>query len=231
MIVAENKIREITRPFQGRVPVRGIVPITLQSARAIMGHNYVPTFKSDSGEHGFHPNSVFLREIMTPKGRLIKEDEPVASRNTHVLMLIPQGSIIGLQDWVLSCYQTPIFANQDWYDEEKFAKHSGRAGWHLIRKELLKVGVMPDWNHQRNSLPVDEETPSTRVMVQFLIRYYLATGLRLYPDAYARCSTSDSIDQRGKVGYFGREGLHLGQGRVCKMDCGGNIGLAAAKKQ
>ncbi len=206
-------------------------PVTLRAAQTIMGRNYVPMFETDSFTSGFGMSNILLSQIMTSKGRLITESELIASHKTHVLMLVPEGSIMQLRTEVESRYFVPIFTPQTWYEQEAFAHERGRPGWHLIRKKLLGTDICPDWDVLRRLLPHDEETPTTRVMVYTLTRFFLATGERLAVDAYAHCSTFDSRGDRGKVGYFHREGFELAQGSCYKRTCVGNIGLAATKKQ
>lgn len=215
--------------------VGGNEPVPLWRAQEIMGRNFVPLFQTDAAAPGFRVNRTFLEQIMTPKGRLISESVLRASCKTHVLILVPQGSILQLREEVTRRYVAPLFKYQTWYEQEGFACEPGRAGWHLIRKNLLGTDIYPKWNVQRSLLPKDEETPTTRVMTYTLVRFYLATGERLAPDAFARCSSYDSDGHRGKVGYFGRDGISfaegLAEGSSIEPTCGGRIGLAAAKKQ
>jgi hypothetical protein len=225
-----------TQPIrQAPTVVRGNDPVPLWRAQQIMQRNFVSLFETDTTAGGFRTNLIFLEQIMTPKGRLISEAELIASRKTHVLILVPQGSIMQLRESVARLYVTPFFKPQSWYEQEDFAHEPGRAGWHLIRKNLFGVDIHPRWDVQRSLLPEDEETPTTRTMTYTMVRFYLATGERLASDAFARCSSRDSDKHRGKVGYFGREGLSfaegLAEGSSLEPTCSGRIGLAAAKKQ
>lgn len=210
-------------------------PVTLREAQRIMGRNYVPMFDTDTFASGMSLNRILLEQIMTPKERLITREELVIARNTHVLILVPEGSIMQLREEVSRRYAVPIFQNQTWYEQEKFAHERGRAGWHLVRKNLLATDIHPNWDVQRRYLPRDEETPTTRVMTYTMARFFLASAERLAVDAFARCSSYDSDRHRGKVGYFGREGFSfaegVAEGSSLEPTCNGRIGLAAAKKQ
>jgi hypothetical protein len=251
---AATEINELLQTSVRRTPpviTGNTMPVKLLRAQQIMGRNYVPMLDIDGVARGIiNLNSTFFEQILTTKGRLISESELIKSRNTHVLILVPQVSILQLRDEFARRYTTPIFKNQTWYEQEDFAHDQGRAGWHLVRKNLLGVDIHPGWDVQRSLLPEDETTPTIRVMAYTMARFFLATGERLAADAFARCSSFDKDGYRGKVGYFGREGFSIAQGSCSESPfsvslnkmrrkkrpdshqvCHGNIGLAAEKKQ
>lgn len=218
----------VDSPFAARVArVPSVTPVSVYEAMRIMGDNFIPLIKGldDDLIKNHRPHS-----IMTSRGRVIGRNELEVSKKTHVLIQIPRDSVVALKKKLQALYRTPIIADDDWYEGEVWATREGVMGYHLIRKDLVAPGIAPDWQKQRNRLPEGEIVSPTRVRTHFLVRYYLATGLRLLPDSFARCSDMGS-EGRGKVGYFRREGLRFAQGSVQEGHCNGLIGLAAEKAQ
>lgn len=208
-----------------RIP--SIVPVSVCEAAEIMGDNFIPLIK------GLDDNLIHVsrdHNVLTSRGRVIGHRELEASKKTHVLMVIPRDSVVVLKSRLQGLYRTPIIADDDWYEGEVWAAREGIMGYHLIRKDLVAPGIAPDWQRQKSKLPRDEIISPTRVMTHFLVRYYLATGLKLLPDSLARCSDM-GCDGRGKVGYFRREGLQFAKGSVQDGYCHGLIGLSAEKAQ
>jgi len=165
---------------------------------------------------------------MTPNNRLISVEELVASRLTHLLMLIPRGSIFGLRKHAKKLYRTPIFREgEQWWDNEKSAHEPGLAGWYLVRTEPSGANI---WGAGQKNPPRHEKIPSTRVMVYTMVRYFLATGLRLAPNYYWRCAAFGAKGEKGKVGFFNREGIDIAPGSLRDCTCYGNVVQAFAKK-
>jgi hypothetical protein len=96
-----------------------------------------------------------------------------------------------------------IFYPQSWYDNKPF-------------------------DEQQALLPTDEEIPSARVVVMGVVIHYLATGERLFPGCWVRCTDPDTVDVHVCVGNSDHGGLCVDGrwdgNRVC------DIGLASCRK-
>ncbi|MFH0928367.1 MAG: hypothetical protein V1821_02735 [bacterium] len=191
-------------------------------AREVMGRNYFE-IEEAIRHFGVNPSKqqlVALAEVPFTEATLEE------CKNTHVLTAVFPLSILEIRGKVPD--NQHLFYNQDWYNEESFAKDRGEAEWHLIRKTPVDNSTSKTWNEQQALLAKSEETPTARVMVYTIIGHFLTTGERLFERIYVRCSDFDSHGYRVIVGYFNSVGLYVSHywsdGR---MDC---IGLASARK-
>ena len=146
-------------------------------------------------------------------------------KDTHLLVAVFQMSILDIRGHVEG---KGLFYSQDWYNKQSFAKDRGEVGWQLVRKEPVKDSTSKTWEEQQALLSKDEETPKAQVMVYSVIGHYLATGEKLFPSIYVRCSDLDSDGDRVYVGRFDSDGLRVdGYWDDCRDD---DIGLSSARK-
>ena len=116
-----------------------------------------------------------------------------------------------------------------WYNNgEPFAKLRCLVAWHLIRKTPVPNSTSKTWDEQQALLAENKETPQTNVMVYATIGHFLATGERLFPNLYVRCSDLDSGGPRVYLGRFDAHGLYVSY--YWDVNRNGHIGLASARK-
>jgi len=148
-------------------------------------------------------------------------------KDTHILVAVFPMSILEIRG---KDERKLFYSHEDaWYNKQAFAKDRGEAAWHLVRKTPVANSTSKIWDEQQALLAKNEETPTARVMVYTIIGHFLATGERLFENIYVRCSDVDSIGYRVVVGYFGSDGLGVGN---CRWDGyrSSDIGVASARK-
>jgi hypothetical protein len=148
-------------------------------------------------------------------------------KDTHVLVAVFPLSILDIRGHVRKLVQT-LFCNQDYYNEEAFAKDKGEVGWQLVRKEPIANSTSKTWNDQQALLSKDEETPTARIVVYTMVGHFLATGERLFEAINVRCVDTHQDGYRVQVGYFNAHGLNV-NGRLDGY-FRDSIGLSAARK-
>lgn len=191
-------------------------------AREIMGSNFFGV--EEAVRHfGLKPKKAQL----TTLGK-IRFSETILRecQNTHLLVATFPLSILEIRTKV----DRGLFVSHEgaWYNGEPFAKLRCPVAWHLLRKTPVPNSTSKTWDEQQALLVENEETPQANVMVYATIGHCLATGERLFPNLYVRCSDMDSRGLRGLLGYFGQDGLdviHYWDDRRYV-----DIGLASARK-
>lgn len=170
-------------------------------AREIMGDGYLGI--EESVQHlGAKPRraqQAVLAEIPFTEA-VLRE-----CRESHVLVATFPFSILEIRGKV---NRQLFYRHEDaWFNNETFAKTRCGVGWHLICKTPVANSTSKTWDEGQVLLAQNEETPLARVMVYTIIGYFLATGKRLFPDVWVRCSDLDSYGCRVSVGDFDRHGL------------------------
>ncbi len=200
-----------------------VMPSTGQKrAHEIMGKNFFG-IEQAIAHFGVNPpkaQTAALAEIPFSEATL------EACKKTHILIAVFPPSILEIRGEVPA--DQTLFYNQDWYNKQAFAEDRGDVSWQLVRKTPVENSTSKTWDEQQALLGKDEETPTARVMVYTIIGHYLASGERLFENAYVRCSDVDSDGFRVYVGYFDAYGLSVGD------DWGDYrydyIGVSAARK-
>ena len=149
-----------------------------------------------------------------------------ACKDTHILVAVLPLSILDIQGRVPR--ELFYFKDDQWHKSQAFAKEKGRAGWHLVRKDTVPNSTSKTWQEQQSLLGKDDETPTARVLIYTVIVTFLAIGVKLLTNIYARVSDLDSDGSRVIVGYFDAGGL----GAIYGWDVGrfGDFGVASARK-
>jgi len=149
----------------------------------------------------------------------------MACEGTHILtaVVVPM-SILDVRRVDSSLFYA---STGGWHENEKFAKNKGTIGWHLVRKTPVEGSTDRTWNEQQKLLGQDDETPSARAMILTIIGYYRATGERLFPNVYVRCSCVGSDGDHVYVGAFGSDGVDVSSWWDRRRF---NIGLSSARK-
>lgn len=205
-LVIGSKGNELARKLVTFIRTGGYEPsVSQKTARAIMGQNYLGVDQSIQHLKA-SPSKADLRTL---------EDVPFAEnvleacKDTHVLVAVLPMSVMGL--WERTKQTKHLFYSKDdpWYKSQAFAKEKGQAGWHLVRKDIVPNSTSKTWQEQQSLLGKDDENPTARVLVYTVILTFLATGVKLLPNIYARVSDVDSDGNRVYVGYFDGSGLYV----------------------
>ncbi len=191
-------------------------------AREIMGANFfgIEEAIKHFGVNPSHQQLVVLSEIPFTEATLEE------CKKTHVLIAVFPISILDIRGKVP--HDQRLFYNQNWYNNESFAKDKGDVSWQLVRKVPVTDSTSKTWSEQQALLSQDEETPTVRVMTHMIVGHYMNTGERLSEKIYVRCSDVDSGGGRVYVGSFVSLGLLVGSYWDGSRDDG--IGLASARK-
>ena len=120
-----------------------------------------------------------------------------------------------------------IFWDQDWYDNEVFAKAQMPGGYALPTKEVLSTSTNTTWNDQVSLLEQGEERRKAVETTWDLILHYASTGQRLLPDKYDWGESQSSDGDRVCVGSFGQEGV--GVNRWHPDSSGPNVGVCPSR--
>lgn len=221
-LVIDSKDNELARKLVTFIRTGGYEPsVSQKTARAIMGQNYIGVDKSI--EHlKVTPSKADLKVLEeVPFSEAVLE----ACKDTHVLVAVLPMSVMSL--WEKTKH---LFYSKDdpWYRKEGFAKEKGQAGWHLVRKDIVPNSTSKTWQEQQSLLGKDDETPTARVLIYTVILTFLATGVKLLPNIYARVSNLVSVGIRVRVGDFGDGGLYVnGNWDGDRLDL---IGVSSARK-
>jgi len=192
-----------------------------KSAREIMGKNFFGVEEAIK-YFGVNPSRrqlVLLSEV--PFSEAVLEE----CKETHVLVAVIPLSILEIREKV---HGKELFYDQDWYDDELFAKEKGEIGWQLTRKTPIDNSFSKNWKEQLTLITEDDEVPTAQVMVYTIIGHYLATGECLFKDVYVRTSSVDSDGRRVRVGYFYSGGLRVGGHWDVNRD--GSLGLVSSRR-
>ena len=190
--------------------------------RQIMGKNFFGV--EEAVKHfGVKPTETQLQVLAEVP--FTKEDLQ-QTKDTHILVAVFPLSIPDIRKRV---ERSLFYGHEDaWYNNEQFAKDKGKAGWYLIRKDIVPNSFSETWQEQQALLAKNEEVPTARVMVYTIIGHYLAKGERLFKDVYVRCSDISSGGHRVDVGYFGVGGLCVYDSRDGSRS--GSIGLSVSRR-
>lgn len=204
----------------------GYEPSTSQKlAREIMGKNF---FGIEEAIKYFGVNAT--KQQLAALAEIPWSEEVLKScKDTHILAAVFPLSIIDIRDIVKKQSDQTLLYPRDWYDDDTFAKDKGEVGWQLVRKEPIANFISKTWNEQQALLPKTEETPTARIVVCTMVGHFLVSGERLFEKIYVRCVDLSSSGRRVSVGYFGYNGIHIGD--YWDHLCYDNVELSAARKQ
>lgn len=171
-------------------------------AKAIMGQNYL-SLDSVAQYLKIKPSKADLRLFAEVP---FSEDTLKECKYTHILVPVLPISVL---DILVRNKHLFYSNNNPWYPNESFANDRGKAGWHLVRKDIVPSSTFKTWQEQQSLLGKDEEISTARVLIYTIILTYLVTGAKLLPNIDAR--TSDLVSDRYRVfvGYFCDDGLEV----------------------
>jgi len=200
----------------------GFEPTTSQKhAREIMGHNF---FGVEEAIKHFGVNPT--RQQLASLSEIPFSEEALKQlKDTYVLVAVFPLSILEIRGRV---QDRGLFYNQDWYNNQSFAREHDETTWQLVRKTPVDNSFLKNWQEQQALIAKDDEVPSAQVMVYTIIGHYLATGERLFESIYVRTSSMASDGRRVYVGYFDSSGLHLRN--YWDDSRSGNLGVASSRK-
>ena len=220
--VVGSKDNELAAKAVRLIQNGGFEPTTSQKrAREIMGKNFFGV--EEAIKHfGVNPSRQQLAALSEiPFSEAVLEQ----CKGTHVLAAVFLLSILEVRGKV---QDKKLFYNQDWYNNEPFAKDHGEVSWQLVRKTPVEDSFSKDWSEQQALIAKDDEVPTAQVMVYTIIGHFLATGKRLFEKVYVRTSSLCSDGDRVYVGDFGSGGLDVS----CDSDDARSVylGLASVRK-
>lgn len=181
--------------------------VNYERARDIMGRNFIGTERAyEFFGISFSPSqNIYFRNVPFPS-----EDELEAYKNTHILVAVPQFSILAMRqfeertraqlffdDGEEDCH---VLFNWPEWDKEPFVNSRYIVQWHLVRKTPVSGSINLAWDDQQKLLDENEKTPPARVIAYTCCAHRLATGEILYKDALVRCSDYTSHKLRVVVG-------------------------------
>lgn len=205
-----------------------IQTVTEFQASRIMGPNF---FGSRSLQKGFGiniPNS----QIQTLSRVPFSVETLEASKETHVLILVPKMSVVNLDkkyplggpDQVFDV-DRPVNCDSPCFQDE------GEIGWHLIRKHPIAGLADKTWEELQSLIPPQEKVIDARTMTIAAALCYRETGkFTVLPNEgeELRCSNLDGIWRR-TIGwrhgrkYFGRSHAGMCLGSVKDEERRGNV--------
>ncbi len=100
-----------------------------------------------------------------------------------------------------------IFYDQDWYDDEEFAKQPLRPGFGLPTKEVIDDSLSKKWGEQQALLLPEERRREPVEVAWDAILYYAATGKKVLKQTWDWTGQRTSDGYLVYVGYFGSDGL------------------------
>lgn len=116
-----------------------------------------------------------------------------------------------------------LFYAQDWYNDEPFTTQSGtKAGWSIVRKEILEESRSQDWDQQTEALKqwakdhgitIDDPNTLRRTPVEIahdILAYHEARKQRILEKDWDWSAVQSSDDDLVLVGVFDRDGLYVG---------------------
>lgn len=221
-LVIDSKGNELAKKLVTFIRTGGYEPtVSQKTARAILGPNYIGVEKSI--EHlKVTPSKADLKVLEEVP---FSEAELEACKETHILVAVLPLSVMGLWERTKHLF----YAKDDpWYRTQAFAKDKGQAGWHLVRKDIVPNSTSKTWQEQQALLGKDDETPTARILIYAVILTFLATGVKLLPNIYARVSDVGSDGYRVLVGFFFDDGLYVND----HWDGGRNayLGVSSSRK-
>jgi DnaJ-domain-containing protein 1 len=209
---------------------------SIKRAGEIMGKNFVGI---EEAAQKFNvqideKNLKALKEIPFSENTLIR------SRNTHVLIADFGSSIVDIKNLNLkmrfnsskksyNIFESNLESKQ-WVISEKFSEITENPQWRLIRKETPEKLQRKSWEDQKNLIGDNEEIPTARTMIYFIIAYYFINK-PLVETELMRTSTIASSDggYRVCVACSVWSGIHIINSYLYD-DNSYNIGIAIALK-
>lgn len=102
-----------------------------------------------------------------------------------------------------------VFYDQDWYDDEEFAKQPLKAGFGLPTKEVLDDSLSKNWDEQQALLLSEERRREPIETAWDAILYYAATGKKILENTWDWTGQRTSGGYLVCVGDFGSDGLYV----------------------
>lgn len=202
--VVQSKDNELAMKVVRLIRNKGFEPTTGQKrAREIMSKNFfgVEEVVKHFDVNPSNKQLAVFSEI--PFSEAVLQE----LKDSHILVAVFPISILEIRAKV----ERKLFYNHEdsWYNNQKFAKESGKTGWKLIRKTPVTDSTSKTWQEQQNLLNKEEETPTAQQMVYTIISHCQNTGERLFEKIYVRTSSLDSGGNRVDVGSFDSSGLNV----------------------
>ncbi len=178
--------------------------VSQEHAREIMGRNFFGVEEAMR-----HFGVLPAKQQIAALNKIPFSEETLAScKDTHVLVAVFPMSILDIRGKVVG--RKLFYGHEEvWYSKQAFAKDRCEIGWHLVRNALVANSTNKTWDEQQTFLSQDEETPKAQVLIYTIIGYFLATGDRLFENAYVRCLDLGSSGGRVFVGDFDGDGLDV----------------------
>jgi len=120
-----------------------------------------------------------------------------------------------------------IFYDQDWYDDEEFAKQPLRPGFGLPTKEVIDDSLSKKWGEQQALLLPEERRREPVEVAWDAILYYAATGKKVLKQTWDWTGQRASNGGLVYVGGFGSDGLGVRYWNP--GNAGGGIGVCPAR--
>ncbi len=195
-------------------------------AREIMGKSFLGVEKAVR-----HFGAVYTEEQLALLAEIpFLEAVLEECKNTHILVAGFPMTILGIRAKAPGKNPKTFYSCKDaWYNSQTFAKDEKvEVRWYLIRKQAAANSTSKNFDKQKALLSKYEEVPRACELVYAVVLYFMATGERLLPNIYVRCSDMVSDGGRVYVGCFGAHGLGVDDG----WDDGrrDDVGVSAARK-
>lgn len=175
----------------------------LTNAFVEAGNDYLHNISPDEDEAWNIMEGNFLGSTAIPrlqgKPALDQFIEPIPfskallerSCKSHVLVYVPESSI----NKMFEVFQKQR-GDQTWLAQRQFANETGRAGWHLIRKNPVLGSEGKSFRRQEAMLDKSERCPSARVLVYLISVYHALYGNWLFMSTPVRTSSFNADGNR-----------------------------------
>ena len=105
--------------------------------------------------------------------------------------------------------QGKIFYDENWYDDQDFAKEPMKAGYGMPTKEVLTNPLISTWNMQQKLLEAGEKRREAVETAWDILLYYANTGKRSLVNYFDWGESLASTDNHVAVGSFDSNGLRV----------------------
>lgn len=173
--------------------------------------------------------------VLRPEWMIIREGRQNVRKQVNILNLRElfkkenrhQGQVISITYNNNPFGSDAVFYDQDWYDDQDFAKQALKPGYAMPTREILDDSRSKNWDEQQTLLESGERRREANETVWDTLLYYASTGKKILESDYDWTQTRTSDGDLVLVGYFGSNGLGLSSWR--RSDSDDDLGVCPSR--